>query len=156
MKIQHFHFFLKNRPWNHAQDLDHAIPHRSGWSRAHQTQTWPTWWKNKVATFICFKKFSFFLLFSKEQAPKPCPDCRSRDSAQIRPIESSPNQNLTDLVKKQGRDFHQNPQPGVDLPKNTFGLLGVSERNKGNSDFPFFRSVTPRSQNVFFGRYMLG
>ena len=29
-------------------------------------------------------------------------------------------------------------------------------KNKGNFDFPFFRSVTPRSQNVFFGRYTLG
>ena len=46
-----------------------------------------------------------FLIFPKEQALKPCSDCRSRDSAQIRPIESSPNPNLTDLVKKQGPDF---------------------------------------------------
>ena len=29
-------------------------------------------------------------------------------------------------------------------------------KNKGNLDFPFFRSVTPRSQNVFFGRCSLG
>ena len=46
-----------------------------------------------------------FLLFLKEQALKPCSDCRSRDSAQIRLIESSPNPNLTDLVKKQCSDF---------------------------------------------------
>ena len=44
-------------------------------------------------------KSNFFLLFLKEKALKPCPDCRSRDSAQIRLIESSPNPNLTDLVK---------------------------------------------------------
>ena len=51
-------------------------------------------------------KLQFVLLVSKEQALKPCPDCRSRDSAQIRLIESSPNPNLTDLVKKQAPDFH--------------------------------------------------
>ena len=47
------------------------------------------------------------LHFFKEHALKPSPDCRSRDSAQIRLIESSPNPNLTDLVKKQCRDFHR-------------------------------------------------
>ena len=29
-------------------------------------------------------------------------------------------------------------------------------KTKGNLDFPFFRAVTPWSQNVFFGRYTLG
>ena len=68
-------------------------------------QIWPTWWQNKVATFIFSWKISFFILFSKEQALKPCSGPRSRDSTQIRQIESSPNPNLTDLVKKQGRTF---------------------------------------------------
>ena len=42
-------------------------------------QIWPTRCQNKVATFIFWWKFNFFLLFSlKEQALKPCPSCRSR------------------------------------------------------------------------------
>ena len=48
------------------------------------------------------KILTFSLYFCSKQALKPCPDCRSRDSAQIRQIESSPNPNLTDLVTKQG------------------------------------------------------
>ena len=75
------------------------------WGFKTQTTKKQKQWKNNVATFIFSWKFSFFLLFSKEQALKPCPDCRSRDSAQIRQIESSPNPNLTDLVKKEGWYF---------------------------------------------------
>ena len=47
-------------------------------------------------------KFNFFLLFCKEQALKPCSNSRSRDSAQVRQIESSVRPNLTDLVTKHG------------------------------------------------------
>ena len=46
-----------------------------------------------------------FESFFKEQALKPCSGPRSRDSAQIWQIESSPNPNLTDLVKKEGWYF---------------------------------------------------
>ena len=61
-----------------------------------------------------------FPLFLKEQALKPCPEPRSRDLQKLAPIESSPNLNLTDLVKNQGPDFHQNPQPAVYLQKTRF------------------------------------
>ena len=42
--------------------------------------------------------------FFKEQALRPCSNSRSRDSAQIRQIESSVRPNLTALVTKQGPD----------------------------------------------------
>ena len=51
-------------------------------------------------------KSNILPLFLEEHALKPCPDCRSRNSAQIQQIESAPNPNLTDLVKKQGCNFH--------------------------------------------------
>ena len=51
-------------------------------------------------------KSNFFPLFFKEQALKPCSGPRSHDLQQLAPIESSPNPNLTDLVKKDGFVFH--------------------------------------------------
>ena len=111
-------------------------------SRAPETNIWPI--SSEFSIFFSFLltpkiwKSNFFPLFLKEQALKPCPGPRSRDSAQIRKIESSPNPNLTDLVKKEGRDFHRNPQPSVYLPKNTFWLLGVTDRKKGKSKIPLF------------------
>ena len=79
-------------------------------SRAPETKIWPISFHFFVFLLVFWPpktwKSNFFLLFLKEQALKPCPGPRSRDSAQIRQIESSPNPNLTDLVKKQGPDFH--------------------------------------------------
>ena len=44
-------YFEKNRPWNHAQDLDLAICYTEKTITTLYDQIWPTWWQKKVATF---------------------------------------------------------------------------------------------------------
>ena len=68
-------------------------------------------------SFICWfllppkvwkSDFSFiFESFFKAQALKPCSDCISRDLLKKKKNNSSVRPNLTDLVSKQGRDFHR-------------------------------------------------
>ena len=46
-------------------------------------------------------KSNFSPLFLKEQAMKPCPNCRTHDRDSAKKNDSSVRPNLTDLVKKQ-------------------------------------------------------
>ena len=94
-------------------------------------------------------------LFLKEQALKPCSGPRSRDSAQIRQIESSPNLNLTDLVKKEGRDFHFFNDTWYMPSKTPLLRLRTTRRKKGNLKVPsfpliFFNDSTYIHQFPFF------
>ena len=97
-------YFPRSRPWNHAQivDLTTRIPPKR--TRALYDQIWPTWCHNKVATFNVSWKFNLSLLFLKEQALKPCPNCRSHDEDSGEKNESFVRPNLTNLVSKQGCD----------------------------------------------------
>ena len=100
-------------------------------------------------------KSNFFLLFLKEQALKPCSGPRSRDSAQIRPIESSSNLNLTDLVKKEGRDFHFFSDTRYMAGKTPLLRPRITRRKKGNLKILhvpsfFFNDSTYIHQSPFF------
>ena len=113
-------------------------------SRAPETKHWPISSHFFIVFFVFFVIFwtpivrqsNFFPLFLKEQALKPCSGPRSRDLLHRKKNNSSVRPNLTDLVTFKGPDFHRNPQPSVYLPKNTFWLLGATDRKKGKSKFP--------------------
>ena len=83
----------------------------SGWSRAPETDIWP------ISSFVWvffFRvltptniKIQLFRSFLREQALKPCPDYRSRRELSNGGRITSLRPNLTDLVSKQGPDFHR-------------------------------------------------
>ena len=127
-------------------------------SRAPETKIWPMSFHFFVFLLVFWPpktwKSNFFLLFLKEQALKPCPGPRSRDLQKLAPIESSPNLNLTDLVKKEGRDFHFFSDIRYMLGKTPRLRLRITRRKKGNSKilhFPsfFFNDSTYTSISFF-------
>ena len=100
---------------------------------------------NFVLIFIFFElvwppkvwKSNFFLLFFQKQASKPCPDCRSRRELSIGTRNTSKDLNLTDLVSKQGRDFHFFSDTRY-LPRNWWVALEESPWEKWETMFTSF------------------
>ena len=128
-------------------------------SRAPETNIWPISFHFFVFLLVFWPpktwKSNFFLLFLKEQALKPCPGPRSRDLQKLAPIESSPNLNLTDLVKKEGRDFHFFSDTRYMARKTPLLRLRITRRKKGNLKsihFPsfFFNDSSYIHQSPFF------
>ena len=87
--------------------------------------------------------------FLKEQALKPCPGPRSRDLQQLAPIESSPNPNLTDLVKKEGRDFHFFSDTRYMVGKTPLLRLRITRRKKGNLKILHFLPFSSMIQLIY-------
>ena len=82
-----------------------------------------------------------FALFLKEQALKPCSGPRSRDLLHGKNKNSSVRPNLTDLVTKEGRDFHFFSDTRYMAGKTPLLRLRLTRRKKGNlknHSFPFF------------------
>ena len=91
-------------------------------------------------------KIHFFPLFFKEQASKPCSDCRSRRELSIGLKNRSKDLNLTDLVKKKGRDYHFFSDTRYMPGKTPLLPLRITIRKKGSlkiPSFPTFFSMIP-------------